>query len=644
MTTTKQSVIDRIKEEIPCTWYLTKARKSGYICPLCGSGEGEHGTGALEYYEETNTWYCHKCETGGDVIKLIQSVRDCDFKKAVKELSEELDEEPPAKVKKEAPQQQETPPLDFMHYYTECEDRFRGDEGKAARDYIESRGIDLNLADEFGIGFDPQADPAGTGIPNPRIIIPVSESFYVARSINPLTPDAYKALNPKGASVDFFNFDILEEDRQCAVFIVEGVFDALSVIEAGEEEAVAINSTGQAGKFLEALETVPRNKHLIICMDNDAAGEKARDVLAAGLSEMGFTYSIANISGDAKDPNEALQKDRDALGLAIYDAMRDTRPDSTSRYIDRFMQKDVEKNKREILTGFPIFDQKTGGLSAGLYVFGAISSLGKTSFCLQLADQLAERGEDVLFFSLEMSRLELVTKSLARTAAKLNPKQRINALQIRRGAADVRKAIQKYKDTVGDRLSIIECDYDMSISAITEYIRQYMRRTGARPIIFIDYLQIIPMGGDGKRGRREAIDNSVVGLRRFAREINSPVIVISSLNRTNYSTPIAFESFKESGGIEYSADCLLGMQLQIVGAGADFQTDGKVAEKRKAIDEAKQANPRKIEIKCLKNRSFLPTFSLFFDYEPDIDTFTETGDPREAKKKTGKTRADAPIV
>ena len=79
-------------------------------------------------------------------------------------------------------------------------------------------------------------------------------------------------------------------------------------------------------------------------MDNDAAGEKARDVLAAGLSEMGFTYSIANISGDAKDPNEALQKDRDALGLAIYDAMRDTRPDSTSRYIDRFMQKDVEKN------------------------------------------------------------------------------------------------------------------------------------------------------------------------------------------------------------------------------------------------------------------------------------------------------------
>ena len=86
------------------------------------------------------------------------------------------------------------------------------------------------------------------------------------------------------------------------------------------------------------------------------------------------------------------------------------------------------------------------------------------------------------------------------------------------------------------------------------------------------------------------------------------------------------------------------MQLQIVGNGADFQADGKVAEKRKAIDEAKKANPRKIEIKCLKNRSGLPTFSLFFDYEPDIDTFTDTGDPTETKKKSSKTRADAPIV
>ncbi len=51
-------------------------------------------------------------------------------------------------------------------------------------------------------------------------------------------------------------------------------------------------------------------------------------------------------------------------------------------------------------------------LYPGLYVLGAISSLGKTTFCGQMADQLAFVGEHVLYFSLEQTRLELVTKGL----------------------------------------------------------------------------------------------------------------------------------------------------------------------------------------------------------------------------------------
>ena len=228
-----------------------------------------------------------------------------------------------------------------------------------------------------------------------------------------------------------------------------------------------------------------------------------------------------------------------------------------------------------------------------------------------------------------MSRLELVSKSIARTAAQMNPKQRITSMQIRRGEVNVEEAVKKYKAAVGNRLSIIECNFDMSIDAITDHVRQYMKRTGTRPTVFIDYLQIIPTGGgDNKRGRREAIDNAVTELRRLAREIDAPVIVISAVNRMNYSTPIAFESLKESGGIEYSADCVLGMQLQVISTGADFQVDGKVVEKRKAIEEAKKANPRKIELKSLKCRFNIPSFSCYFDYAPDVDTFTDTGEPK----------------
>ena len=55
-----------------------------------------------------------------------------------------------------------------------------------------------------------------------------------------------------------------------------------------------------------------------------------------------------------------------------------------------------------------------GGLHAGLTVLGAVSSMGKTSLMLQMADTLAAAGRNVLFITIEMSRMELIAKSAVR--------------------------------------------------------------------------------------------------------------------------------------------------------------------------------------------------------------------------------------
>ncbi len=55
-----------------------------------------------------------------------------------------------------------------------------------------------------------------------------------------------------------------------------------------------------------------------------------------------------------------------------------------------------------------------GGLYEGIYICGAISSLGKTTFITQIADQIAADGRDVLIFSLEMARSEIIAKSISR--------------------------------------------------------------------------------------------------------------------------------------------------------------------------------------------------------------------------------------
>ena len=90
---------------------------------------------------------------------------------------------------------------------------------------------------------------------------------------------------------------------------------------------------------------------------------------------------------------------------------------------------------------------------------------------------------------------------------------------------------------------------------------------GKKPVVFIDYLQILQPEQDEK-GRtqttKETVDTTVTELKRISREQGLTVFVISSVNRANYLTPIDFESLKESGGIEYTADVIWGLQLQIL--------------------------------------------------------------------------------
>lgn len=89
---------------------------------------------------------------------------------------------------------------------------------------------------------------------------------------------------------------------------------------------------------------------------------------------------------------------------------------STAHYLQSFIDGIPESvNTPCISTGFSSLDNVLdGGLYEGLYVIGAISSLGKTTLIAQIADQIAQAGTDVLFFSLEMARNELISKSVSR--------------------------------------------------------------------------------------------------------------------------------------------------------------------------------------------------------------------------------------
>lgn len=284
-------------------------------------------------------------------------------------------------------------------------------------------------------------------------------------------------------------------------------------------------------------------------------------------------------------------------------------------------------------------DRKTGygnmdvvqSLYPGLYVLGAISSLGKTTFAHQMADYLATSGDEVLYFSLEQNRLELVSKSIARRMFKAyygtaRQDECKSAIDIRRGMATGATGFQEqltgYAREIGNRLSILDVNFNCTIEEIENHVLAYMEANHVKPVLFIDYMQIItPSTVNGRpMDTKASIDHIVHELKAFQSRYNLVVIAICSLNRQNYLTQIDFESFKESGGIEYTADVVWGLQLQVM-HDEIFDKDKKINEKRQKIKEAKAELPRRIELCCLKNRYGRANFTCGFNYWPQYDTF-----------------------
>ena len=287
---------------------------------------------------------------------------------------------------------------------------------------------------------------------------------------------------------------------------------------------------------------------------------------------------------------------------------------------------DAFRQGADVRTGFNALDQKIGGgLYAGLYVLGAVPTLGKTTYALQLADQIAEQHKHVLFFSMEQSRLELVTKSISRTGRKMNPGNQTNlktSLQIRKGytSNETETALEYYKKNIAPYMNIIEGNFMTTADTIRDTVDKYIKRNNARPVVIIDYLQILqPIKGSRATDPRTLTDQNITALKRLSRDCEVPVIAISSFNRMNYKQTVDYESFKETSGIEYTADVLLGMEYDIISA-----LDGKNPNSdRDRVNQAKAAPERKIKLKCLKNRYGMANFEINMKYYPRFDYFTE---------------------
>lgn len=271
-----------------------------------------------------------------------------------------------------------------------------------------------------------------------------------------------------------------------------------------------------------------------------------------------------------------------------------------------YIQDDTQVKK--IRTGFDKLDNLlNGGLPNGLITLGAIPSLGKTTFALQVADNMASmENTKVLLFSLEMTKFDIISKSLSRLSYltdELN-NYTFDDLLSNNEMVDYETLLSQYEPIANNLYTI---DYIYDIRDIEAFIRQFKDlHDNNNIIVIIDYLQYILCGNNGND--KQVIDIITKRLKELAKELNICIIEISSLNRTNYSGSITMESFKESGSIEYTSDILMG--LEYINNGANEREY-----------EAKR-NPRKITLSVIKNR-YGALGRVNFDFYTTYHTFIE---------------------
>lgn len=270
---------------------------------------------------------------------------------------------------------------------------------------------------------------------------------------------------------------------------------------------------------------------------------------------------------------------------------------------------------KRIDTGFEIFNQKLGGgLYGGLTVLGAVPALGKTTFSIQLACNIAEKSSmPVLYFSAEVPAERIVAKIISR-----------NLYQDKKSNNSNYKLLDENQLMLGENLHLWEkqkkefenkssnlfivdkiCSAEEIADTVNNFIRERKEKGKSEiPFVIIDYLQILPPPKDIQNlSNKLTVEHNLNTMLELAHSKGIPVFLISSLNRANYEGPIKMAAFKETGGIEYSADVLLGLQS--------------------SKEEQDNNDLRKVEIIILKNRYGKAGETVKFDLKTQFSCFEE---------------------
>jgi len=653
---------------------LEMSRKAGrnmYKCPVCGSGSGKNGTGALCIYPDSNRVICFSggcfSDKGEDTLGALRIIWQCEETEALERAGYSLEYEAPAPAHqehKENNEHQAEAPADYSLFYRKWHQDLK--ESPEALEYLHGRGITDDSIERFNLGYCAtwKHSKAGAQVsPTRRIIIPRTKGTYTARNIdqprNEWEEDYIKQV--QGTQKALFNVDAL--DGAETPIICEGELDAISLYQAGAASVVAIGTTSNKETFVAEAKKHPEAV-FILALDNDPAeeetpdaparktwkGQKTQKWIAEQLTAAGLAVineDPAKIYGEAKDGNEAYKNNPERLGKVIAylqgkaqelkagrdeERKEELRKRTGEGMLEDFLLSVTDPGKRTfepIPTGIKDIDRALEGgfIRKTVVTLGAMPGMGKTAVAQWIFENIAKNGQDVIYINLEMSREQLLARSISRIAWKYYKKD-FSALDILRGYSwtdEQKEAITAaagiYKAEIAPHFIYNPDGVDNKINNILSAMEAETARIKAQgkpaPLVCIDYLQMIDTGANDKI---DGLQNAIKRLKDFAIEKGTVVFLIIANNRaSNKSGTVEMESGRDTSAIEYTGDVMLGLAYTAIEDRRKYECgedkNGKplyaeydletIRRKKKEAREAGKDIPavcNEISLKVLKNR------------------------------------------
>lgn len=344
-TAIPEDVINEIKYrndiETVISQYVNLKRRGKNLVGLCPFHNEK--TPSFTVYPENGSFYCFGCGVGGDVFSFTQHIENLDYVDAIKLLAERSGVTLPQDGYDNSYQQLKNTVFEinretakFFHSYLMSES------GKWALDYLTGRGLSISTIKHFGLGAAPEswdslckylrskgfsdADMLQANVVSKsqrggvydrfrkRIMFPLINirgrvTAFSGRAM-PGDDKGAKYINTSDTPVykkseHLFAMNFAKNCCDERVILVEGNMDAVSLHQAGFENAVAAFGTAFTAEQAKLLTRY--TKEVVLCFDADAAGQKAVQRAGEVLKSTGLEVRVINVP-DGKDPDEFIKK------------------------------------------------------------------------------------------------------------------------------------------------------------------------------------------------------------------------------------------------------------------------------------------------------------------------------------------------